>query len=44
MREVLTALSGAALPEVPGDARLEDRIGLEISLFRRHSPFSGEKT
>ena len=44
MREVSTTLSGAALPEVPGDASLEDRIGLEVSLFRRHSTLSGETT
>lgn len=42
MHEVLTALSGADISTAADDVRLEDRIGLEVPLFRRHSTFGGE--
>ncbi|MBB3979720.1 hypothetical protein GGQ64_004965 [Rhizobium azooxidifex] len=42
MHEVLTALSGADISTAADDVRLEDRIGLEVPLFRRHSTVGGE--
>lgn len=37
MRQLLTALSGAELSAAAPDARLEDKIGLEVPLFFRNS-------
>ncbi len=42
MRQLLTALSGAELSAAATDARLEDRIGLEVPRFFRNSSSSIE--